>query len=114
MTSSNPRGIFTVIYDPATGLLFAPDNDVLVCDVPINEIETDTEQIDYIQRNGILLKDVIYRGLAAYWALIVYDIVVASSDAVCQTLNEATGRGYVLGADPPKLIPNGRETDGSN
>ena len=55
MTSSNRRGIFTVIYDPETGLLFAPDNDVLVCDVPINEIETDTEQIEYIQANGIPL-----------------------------------------------------------
>ena len=68
MTSSNPRGIFTVIYiyDPETGLLFAPGNDVLVCDVPINEIETDTEQIEYIQTNGIKLKDVVRRGMAAY------------------------------------------------
>ena len=91
MTGScgNPRGIFTVIYDPETGLLFAPGNDVLVCDVPINELETDTEQIDYIQMNGIPLKDVIYRGLAAYGALTEYDIVAASPDVVCQALNEA-------------------------
>ena len=114
MTSSNPRGIFTVIYDPETGLLFAPDNGVLVCDVPINEIETDTEQIDYIQMNGIPLKDVIYRGLAAYGALTVYDIVEASPDAVCLTLDEARARGYVLGADHSNLIPNERKTDGSN
>ena len=105
MTGScgNPRGIFTVIYDPETGLLFAPGNDVLVCDVPINELETDTEQIDYIQTNGIPLKDVITVG----WLL------SASPDVVCPTLDEATGRGYVLGADHSKLIPNERETDGS-
>ena len=66
MTSSSPHCIFTVIYDPETGLLFAPGNDVLVCDVPINEIETDTEQIEYIQTNGIKLKDVVRRGMAAY------------------------------------------------
>ena len=66
MTSSNQRGILTVIYDPETGLLFSPDNDVLVCDVPINGFETDTEQIEYIQTNGIPLNDVVRRGMAAY------------------------------------------------